>query len=138
KKRLKQFKHVSTYDGYQIIAELWENHLSEDTEKIAISDFYTVGKTREPNMVTKGSGKTKRIEQDGWVGAIVPNELILKELYSEELIDLESKKAALAAHNEEINELVEAAKVEESVEEAALGDALNAREDDFTVTAVRE
>src|SRR5699024_5185228 len=44
KKRLKQFKHVSTYDGYQIIAELWENHLSEDTEKIAISDFYTVGK----------------------------------------------------------------------------------------------
>ncbi|NLJ19306.1 type I restriction-modification system subunit M [Globicatella sulfidifaciens] len=138
KKRLKQFKHVSTYDGYQIIAELWENHLSEDTEKIAISDFYTVGKTREPNMVTKGSGKTKRIEQDGWVGAIVPNELILKELYSEELIDLESKKAALAAHNEEINELVEAAKVEESVEEAALGDALNAREDDFTITAVRE
>lgn len=138
KKLLKQFKHVSTYDGYQIIAELWENHLSEDTEKIAISDFYTVGKTREPNMVTKGSGKTKRIEQDGWAGAIVPNELILKEIYSEELNDLESKKDALAAHNEEINELVEAAKVEESVEEAALGDALNAKEDDFTVTAVKE
>src|SRR5690625_725628 len=81
KKILKQFNDVSTYAGYQIIAELWANILSEDTEKIAISDFYTVGKTREANMVTKGSGKTKRTEQDGWVGAIVPNELILKELY---------------------------------------------------------
>src|SRR5699024_7006484 len=58
KQLLKQFNHVSTYAGYQIIAELWENMLAEDTEKIAISDFYTVGRTREPNMVTKGSGKT--------------------------------------------------------------------------------
>src|SRR5690625_842963 len=137
KQLLRQFNHVSTYDGYQIIAELWENSLAEDTEKIAISDFYTVGKTREPNLVTKGSGNKKRTEQDGWVGAIVPNELILKELYTEELNDLESKKDTLAAHNEEITELVEAAKVEESDEEAALGDALNAREDDFTITAVR-
>src|SRR5699024_4576850 len=64
KQLLKQFNHVSTYAGYQIIAELWEEMLAEDTEKIAISDFYTVGRTRETNMVTKGSGKTKRTEQD--------------------------------------------------------------------------
>ncbi|MDY0409883.1 type I restriction-modification system subunit M [Virgibacillus soli] len=137
KKLLTQFNHVNTYDGYQIIAELWENILSEDTEKIAISDFYTVGKTREANMVTKGSGKTKRIEQDGWVGAIVPNELILKELYTVELHDVETQKDALAAINDEINELVEAAKIEESEEAQILGDALNAREDDFTISAVR-
>src|SRR5699024_11540123 len=43
KQLLKQFKHVSTYAGYQIIAELWEEMLAEDTEKIAISEFYTVG-----------------------------------------------------------------------------------------------
>ncbi len=137
KETLKQFNHVSTYAGYQIIAELWENMLTEDTEKIAISDFYKVGKTREPNMVTKGSGKTKRTEQDGWVGAIVSNELILKQLYTEEINDVDAKKETLAAINEEINELVEAAKVEESEEAEALGDALNAREDDFTISAVR-
>ncbi|PAV27787.1 type I restriction-modification system subunit M [Virgibacillus profundi] len=137
KQLLKQFNHVSTYAGYQIIAELWGNTLSEDTEKIVISEFYTVGKTREANMVTKGSGKTKRTEQDGWLGAIVPNELILKELYTEELNDVETKKDALAGLNDEINELVEAAKVEESEEAEALGDALNAREDDFTLSAVR-
>ncbi|WP_029268453.1 type I restriction-modification system subunit M [Virgibacillus alimentarius] len=137
KQLLKQFNHVSTYAGYQIIAELWEEMLAEDTEKIAISDFYTVGRTREPNMVTKGSGKTKRTEQDGWIGAIVPNELILQELYTDELEEVETKQASLASITDEINELVEAAKVEESEEEAALGDALNAREDDFTLSAVR-
>lgn len=137
KQLLKQFNHVSTYAGYQIIAELWENILSEDTEKVAIGDFYTVARTREPNMVTKGSGKTKRTEQDGWIGSIVPNELILKELYKEELEEVESKQEILASITDEINELVEAAKVEESDEEAALGDALNAREDDFTLAAVK-
>ena len=134
---LEQFKHINTYDGYQIIAELWETMLAKDTEKIANSGFYTAGRTREPNMVTKGQGSNKRLEQDGWVGAIVPNELILQKLYTEEICELELKKESVAAINEEINELVEAAKVEESEEADALGDALNAKEDDFTITAVR-
>src|SRR5699024_5811627 len=47
KQLLAQFEHVSTYAGYQIVAELWEEMLARDTEKIAISDFYTVGRTRE-------------------------------------------------------------------------------------------
>ena len=134
---LEQFKHINTYDGYQIIAELWKAMLAKDTEKIANSGFYTAGRTREPNMVTKGQGSNKRLEQDGWVGAIVPNELILQKLYTEEISELELKKESVAAINEEINELVEAAKVEESEEADALGDALNAKEDDFTITAVR-
>ncbi|MCG2017104.1 type I restriction-modification system subunit M [Staphylococcus epidermidis] len=138
KELLKQFYHVSTYAGYQIIAELWEEMLAEDIEKIAISDFYTVGRTREANIVTKGSGKTKRTERDGWISAIVPNELILKELYTDELEEVEVKQASLASITDEINELVEAAKVEESAEEAALGNVLNAREDDFTISAVRK
>lgn len=134
---LAQFKHVNAYAGYQIIAELWEEKLAEDTEKIALSDFYVVGKTREPNMVVKGSGSTKRTEQDGWVGAIVPNELILQELYTTEVDEMDAKKEEVATINEEINELVEAAKVEESEEADALGEALNAREDDFTIGNIR-
>src|SRR5699024_4403730 len=137
KQLLKAFHHVSTYAGYQIIAELWEDMLAEDTEKIAISDFYTVARTREPNMVTKGSGKTKRTEQDGWIGKIVKKKLILKKFYKDELAEVEGKKESLASNTEEMTELVEAAKVEESDEEAALGDALNAREDDFTLAAIK-
>lgn len=137
KELLKQFKHVDTYAGYQIIAELWESMLAEDTEKIANSDFYTVAKLREANMVEKGSGKSKRTVQEGWIGALVPNELIKSHLFKDELLALEEKEAKLTSINSEIDELVEAAKVEESEEAEALADTLNAREDDFTVGAVR-
>src|SRR5699024_2118666 len=91
KELLREFNHVSTYAGYQSIAALWENMLAEDTEKIAISDFYTVARTRGDNIVTRGSGKTKRTVQEGWIGAIVPNDLIVKELYTDELKDVEAK-----------------------------------------------
>lgn len=131
------FNHVDSYDGYQIIAEIWNDKLQEDAEKIAASDFHTIGRTRVENMVTKGSGKTKRTEQDGWIGSIVPNELIIKQLYSEMSADIEEKKETLLEVESNLTELVDAAKVEESEEEFALSEALNAREDGFTIGAVR-
>src|SRR5699024_285400 len=103
KELLKQFKHVDTYAGYQIIAELWEAMLAEDTEKIANSDFYTVAKLREANMVEKGSGKTKRTVQEGWVGALVPNELIKSHLFRDELIALEEKEEKLDRKSTRLN-----------------------------------
>jgi len=134
---LSDFKHIDTYAGYQIIAELWEEKLTEDTEKIANSDFYTVAKMREPNLVEKGSGSNRRTVQEGWIGAIVPNELIKLHLFSEDLQALEEKEEKLTAIDSEIAELVEATKVEESEEADALGDALNKNETNFTLTAVR-
>lgn len=56
KELLSEFDFIDVYDGYQIVAEIWKNALTHDTELIAASDFYTVGRTREPNMVTKGTG----------------------------------------------------------------------------------
>ncbi|MBY7143061.1 type I restriction-modification system subunit M [Virgibacillus sp. NKC19-3] len=137
KNTLSLFNHVNTYDGYQVIAEIWEEMLIEDTEKIANSDFYTVGRKREPNMVTKGSGKTKRNEQDGWVGMIVPNDLIKNHLYADDLAQIESKRERLQEFESQLAELVEATKVEESEEEFALSDALNANEDGFTASGVK-
>src|SRR5690606_11125716 len=67
KEILSDFNHIDVYGGYQIIAEIWKNALTKDTEVIATSDFYTAGRTRDPNMVTRGTGEKKREEQDGWV-----------------------------------------------------------------------
>ncbi|MBM5695473.1 type I restriction-modification system subunit M [Listeria seeligeri] len=124
KELLSPFDGIDVYGGYQIIAELWKNDLTHDAELIAGGGFYTIGRTREANMVTKGSGNKKREEQDGWIGAIVPNELIAKHLYSEELQVIEDKKARLAAVEAELSELVEAAKVEDSDENVALYESL--------------
>ncbi|EAC3110570.1 type I restriction-modification system subunit M [Listeria monocytogenes] len=124
KELLSSFDGIDVYDGYQIIAEVWKNSLTHDAELIAGGGFYTISRTREPNMVTKGSGNKKREEQDGWVGAIVPNELIAKRLYSEELQIIEDKKARLTAVEAELSELVEAAKTEDSEENIALFESL--------------
>lgn len=137
KELLLAFNHIDEYDGYQIIAEIWKAKLTEDTEIIALTDFYTAGRTRVPLMVTKGSGKTKREEQDGWVGSIIPIESIRMHLFAEEIATIEEKETRLPEIDAELTELVEAAKVEESDEQVALSEALNDKEEAFTIGAIR-
>ena len=130
KETLKNYKFIDVYNGYQIIAEVWKNALIHDTEIIANEGFYNAGRTREPNMITKGSGKNKREEQDGYVGCIVPNDLIATELYSEEIKAIDEKKNDVQDIDGELSELVENAKVEDSVENSALFVALKKNEND--------
>ncbi|GAA3720738.1 type I restriction-modification system subunit M [Salinicoccus jeotgali] len=137
KEILSEFDYIDEYDGYQIIADIWSETLTEDAEIIAVSDFYEKGRKRVPNIVTKGSGNKKREEQDGWIGSIVPNDLIRTTLYNEELVNIETKETRLQEVESELTELVEAAKVEESDEEIALSDTLNEKEDAFLIGSVR-
>ncbi|WP_195509949.1 type I restriction-modification system subunit M [Clostridium tyrobutyricum] len=130
KKILSDYKYIDVYDGYQIIAEIWKDALTHDTELIASGGFYQIGRTREPNMITKGSGSSKREEQDGWVGSIIPNDLIAKELYYVELEAIENKRNEIQEIESKLADLIEAAKVEDSEENSALYDALKKNEDD--------
>ncbi|MGG1615622.1 type I restriction-modification system subunit M [Paenibacillus sp. NRS-1781] len=134
---LSGFEYIDIYDGYQIVAEIWKNILTHDTEIITLSDFYTAGRTREPNMVTKGTGDKKRIEQDGWVGSIVPNVLIAKHLYSSELCEIQIKKTRILEYEAKLSELVEAAKVEDSDEANAFGETLDEAGEAFEAKAVK-
>ena len=127
---LSDFKYIDVYCGYQIIAQIWKDCLTHDTELIVTEGFYQIARTREPNMVTKGSGKNKREEQDGWVGCIIPNELIASELYHDQLEAIETKRIKAQEIDTELGDLIEAAKVEDSEENNALFDALKKNEDD--------
>ncbi|MDN6161925.1 MAG: type I restriction-modification system subunit M, partial [Atopostipes sp.] len=131
------FKYLNVYDGYQLIAELWEKHLMKDAEKISNGDFYELGRSREPNMVSKGSGKNEREEQEGWVGSLVPTKLIEKELYAEEAEAIEEVEAEVTAIESEIDELAEAAQVEDSEESEILGESLNKSKSSFLVGSIR-
>jgi type I restriction enzyme M protein len=130
KQILSKFDYLDAYAGYQIIAEIWKNTLFNDTELIAGMGFYTAGRTREPNMVTKGTGQKKHEEQDGWIGAIVPNDLIAKNLYSELVQKIADSKEQLTVTESELSELVEAAKVEDSDENSILYDSIKKNKDD--------
>ena len=127
---LSDFEYIDVYSGYQIIAQIWKEHLLHDTELIANEGFYQVARTREPNMVTKGTGKNKREEQDGWVGRMIPNELIASELYQDQLAAIEAKRSKLQEIDTELGDLVEAAKVEDSEENNALFDTLKKNDED--------
>jgi len=134
---LSAFKYVDIYDGYQIVAEIWKDSLTRDTEIIALSEYYSGGRTREPNMVTKGTGDKKREEQDGWVGSLVPNDLIAKRLYSKELEAIEYKKTKLQEIEAELTDLVEAAKAEDSDEANVLSETLNEAREAFEANRVK-
>lgn len=124
KESLIDYSNIDIYKGYQIIAEIWKKHLNYDIELISGIGFYEAGRTRKPNIVTKGSGDKKREDQDGWIGAIIPNELIAKRLYSIEVQYIENKKNRVSEVENELTELVEAAKVEDSEEYEALYNAI--------------
>lgn len=127
KTRLSEFPQLDIYDGYQIIAEIWTKYLGHDIEFIEQLGFYEAGRTREPNMVTKGKNKEKI--QDGWNGVVIPNELIASELYSEELAIIETLKSRISEIDGDLSELVENAKIEDSDEYNTLFDSLKKNEE---------
>lgn len=130
KEILMEYPHIDQYDGYQIISDIWKAALTHDTEIIMNMGFYEAGRTREPNMVSKGSGNSKREEQDGWIGSIVLNELMGKNLYKTEKQSIEIKKNRICEIDTELSELIEAAKSEDTDENAALYDFIKKNEDD--------
>lgn len=121
---------VDSYEAYQVVAELWHQKFTTDLEIIAANDFYDAAIMTEPHMVTKGSGKTKRIEQDGVIGRLIPNDLIERFLFSEERDKLDSYQSDLDSLKAELGELIEAAKEEATDEYYALNNLLKRDDDD--------
>lgn len=121
---------VDSYEAYQVVAELWHQKLATDLEIIAANDFYDAAIMTEPHMVTKGSGKTKRVEQDGVIGRLIPNDLIEHFLFSEERDKLDAYQSDLDSLEAELGELIEAAKEEPSDEYYALNELLKRDDDD--------
>lgn len=121
---------VDSYEAYQVVAELWHQKLTTDLEIIAGNDFYDAAIMTEPHMVTKGSGKTERIEQDGVIGRLIPNDFIEHFLFSEKRDKLDSYQSNLDSLEAELGELIESAKEEASAEYYALNDLLKRDDDD--------
>ena len=143
KSLLSGFDFVNTYDGYQVIAEIWKDSLTEDIELIGQSDFYTVARTRIPKMVIKGTGINKREEQEGWISSLIPSELIIEQLFSDQASKIDSLKQGLSDTELELDELVEAAKVEDTEEYDVLFECITKNKEgeagnSFTAKAIKD
>ena len=124
-----KYKFIDSYAAYQVVAEIWKENLAKDCELIATSDFYSIGRTREPNVVTKGSGKNKRQEQVGWKGILVPNELIAIKLFKAERDAINHLNTQIQEVESQLSELIEASKVEDSPEYDVLYDFIKKDEE---------
>lgn len=110
--RLKKYNLVDKYFAYQLLADCFVT-IIEDIEMIQTEGIQTI-KRVDPNEVEKVRKGKKVIIQEGWVGHILPFELVQNELLKYELTNLYEKKQELANIEERLNEIKETLSEEEN------------------------
>lgn len=123
-KRLDQVPLIDKYEAYQILDDEW-GKIAVDLEIIQTEGFVATKKV-DPNLVTKKKDGKEQEIQDGWVGRVIPFELVQKELLSDRYKELREKEARLA----EIPSLYEEI-IEDMTEEEKDGQVLNDNNDAF-------
>ncbi len=118
--RLKEVALVDKYEAYQILDDEW-NKIAVDLEIIQTEGRDSIRKV-EPNMVVKKKdGKDVEV-QDGWVGRVIPFELIGTTILYDEYATLKKKEDRLSEMSGEYEELIESLTVEDK-ESSIINDA---------------
>ena len=94
---------IDYYKAYQILDESWTN-ISNDIEMIQTEGIDAVKKV-EANMIVKKKNGNEEEVQDGWIGHIIPFELIQKYKLSNELDELNKNNDRLSEITSEYEEI---------------------------------
>lgn len=129
---INKYDFIDDYEAYQLIADLWKDYLTKDFVYITEKGFYEAGRTTIPNMITKGQGKDKHEEQDGVKGAIIPNDLVSKVLYSDMHKEINELQNKVLQYEEKISQYLEDNQDEGNDNAGLLDEALNASGDGIT------
>lgn len=89
-KRLKDIPLIDAYEAYQILDDSWSS-ISVDLEIIQTEGFESARQV-DPNMVVKKKDGKETEGQDGYLGHILPFELVQKVLLVRELDELNLNK----------------------------------------------
>src|SRR5690554_141183 len=127
--RLQSVPLIDKYSAYQLLSNRWDI-ISVDLEVIQTEGFGATKKV-EPNMVSKKvRGKDQEV-QEGWMGRVMPFELVQETLLVDELQELKKKENRLAEIDSDITELFEVLS-----EEDKEADTVNEAKDSFINSAV--
>lgn len=127
--RLAAIPLIDKYAAYQLLDDDW-NKVATDLEIIQTEGFAATKKV-DPNMVTrKKDGKDQEV-QEGWVGRIIPFELIHETLLKKEYQQLRQRESRLSEISAECEEILEAMPEEEKET-----DAFNENKDAFSTPGV--
>lgn len=104
-RRMKELPLVDEYEAYQILDDNWKT-ISTDLEMIQTEGKEAIVKV-DPNMVTKKKNGKEFEVQDGFVGHLIPFELVkktyLKE-YLEQINDIENQLSGIQSKYEDFIE----------------------------------
>lgn len=125
--RVAPFALVDKYQAYQLLSDQWRG-ISTDLEVIQTEGFAAT-KQVDPNMIIKKKGDTEEEVQCGWVGHIIPFELVQTTLLREDYDAVMAKEARIGEIAAELAELID------SIDEGDRGDFLN---DDNTAFVAKE
>lgn len=104
-KRLSNIPIIDKYKAYQILDDKWQG-ISTDLEIIQTEGFSAI-KQVDPNMVIKKkNGKDEEV-QEGYVGHIIPFELVQRLLLNEEYSSLTKKEQELDNITNEYSEILD-------------------------------
>ncbi|MFC5530422.1 type I restriction-modification system subunit M [Cohnella yongneupensis] len=126
--RLAYIPLINKYEAYQLLDDEWAI-TSVDLEVIQTEGFNAVKKV-DPNMVVKKKDGKEEEVQDGWIGHIIPFELVQRTLLSAEYEALKQKEGRLAEISSEYEEILDSLSEEEKNSSVTndSGDAFVAKE----------
>ncbi len=103
--RLADVPLVDRYSAYQLLDEDWRK-IAIDLEVIQTEGFAAT-KQVDPNMVIKKKDGKDQEVQDGWVGHVIPFDLVQETMLSEHLVSLRSKETRLGEIASELESLLD-------------------------------
>ncbi|MGI6120581.1 MAG: type I restriction-modification system subunit M, partial [Desulfosporosinus sp.] len=118
--RLTPVPLVDEYNAYQLLNDEWDK-IAVDLEMIQTEGFKAT-KQVDPNMVVKKRNGHDVEVQEGWLGRIIPFELVQETLLHEEATALQEKEERLTQVTAEKQEIIDSLTEEEKED---LTDVLN-------------
>lgn len=112
--RLENIPLIDKYKAYQALDDEWDV-IKVDLEIIQTESFEST-KVVDPNMVMKKKNGKDQEVQDGWIGRIMPFDLVQETYLSKELIALQHKENRLLEIVSEFEELLDSLSEEEKEE----------------------
>lgn len=103
--RIKDFPLVDKYKAYQRFDDEWTS-ISNDIEIIQSEGFAAVDQV-DPNMVTKKKNDKEIVVQDGWIGHIIPFELVQQTLLKADADKIKIKEQQLEEITSQYEELLD-------------------------------
>lgn len=122
--RLAPIPLIDKYQAYQLLDDYWAT-IAVDLEIIQTEGFAAT-KQVDPNIVTKKKDGKEQEVQEGWLGHILPFELVQQTYLSADLQALQQKENRFAEISAELEEMLETVMADEEV-----GDIFNEDADAF-------